>query len=54
MSKYHDLEVSVAKHLMALKDENAKLMRLLADTLFDNAVLKDFAARNRWCETGSG
>jgi len=35
------LEVSEAKRLRALEDENAKLKRLLADAKLDNAGLKD-------------
>ena len=32
------LEASDAKRLRALEEENAKLKRLLADTMLDNAV----------------
>ena len=39
-SKYGGLEVSGAARLKALEDENAKLKRLLADTMLDNVVLK--------------
>ncbi len=35
------MEVSEATRLKALQDENAKLKRLLADTMLDNVVLKD-------------
>ena len=35
-SKYGGMEVSQAAGLKALEDENAKLKRLLADTLLDN------------------
>lgn len=35
------MEVSEAARLKALEDENAKLKRLLADTMLDNVVLKD-------------
>ena len=38
-SKYGGLEVSEAKRLRALEDENAKLKRLLADVMLDNAGL---------------
>ena len=34
------MDVSEAKRLRALEDENAKLKRLLADQLLDNAALK--------------
>ena len=46
-SKYGGLEVSEAKRLRALEDENAKLKRLLADAMLDNAGLKDLLAR-KW------
>lgn len=34
------LEVSEAKRLKGLESENAKLRKLLADAMFDNAALK--------------
>jgi putative transposase len=40
-AKYGGLEVSDAKRLKALEDENAKLKRLLADAMLDNVALKD-------------
>jgi putative transposase len=46
-AKYGGLEVSEAKRLKALEDENALLKRLLADAMLDNAVLKDIAAK-KW------
>jgi putative transposase len=46
-SKYGGLEASEAKRLKALEDENAKLKRLLAETMLDNAMLKDIAAK-KW------
>ena len=36
-AKYGGLEVSEAKRLRSLEEENAKLKRLLADTMLDNA-----------------
>ncbi len=39
-ARHGGLEVSEAKRLKALEDENAKLKRLLAETMLDNAVLK--------------
>jgi putative transposase len=45
-SKYGGLEVSEAKRLKALEDENAKLKRLLADAMLDNAALKDVLSKN--------
>jgi predicted PurR-regulated permease PerM len=41
------LEVSDAKRLKALEDENAKLKRLLAEAMLDNAMLKDVASK-KW------
>jgi putative transposase len=46
-AKYGGLEVSEAKRLRSLEDENAKLKRLLADTMLDNAALKDLLAK-KW------
>ncbi|EAB1567118.1 IS3 family transposase [Salmonella enterica] len=40
-SKYGGLEVSEARRLRALEDENAKLKKLLAEAMLDNVVLKD-------------
>jgi putative transposase len=40
------MEVSDAAKLKTLKDENAKLKRLLAGTMLDNVVLKDLLGRN--------
>jgi putative transposase len=46
-AKYGGLEVSEAKRLRSLKDENAKLKRLLAEAMLDIAVLKDITAK-KW------
>ena len=40
-SKYGAMEVSDVAKMRSLEDENAKLKRLLADTMLDNVVLKD-------------
>jgi putative transposase len=45
-AKYGGLEVSDAKRLRALEEENARLKRLLADTMLDNAGLKDLLSKN--------
>jgi len=45
-SKYGGLEVSEARRLRELESENAKLKRLLADTMLDNVALKDLLAKN--------
>ena len=39
--------MSDAKRLKALEDENAKLKRLLADAMLDNAALKELLAK-KW------
>ena len=44
-SKYGGLEVSEARRLRELESENAKLKRLLADTMLDNVALKDLLAK---------
>ena len=46
-SKYGELEVSEAKRLRALEDENGRLKRLLADAMLDNAGLKDLLSK-KW------
>ena len=43
-SKYGGLEVSDAKRLKTLEDENRKLKKLLAEAMLDNAALKDIAS----------
>ena len=45
-AKYGGLEVSEARRLKALEDENARLKRLLADAMLDNAALKEIAGKN--------
>ena len=46
-AKFGGMEVSDAKRLRALEEENNKLKRLLADALLDNAALKDVVSR-KW------
>ena len=46
-AKYGGLEVSDARRLKALEDENAKLKKLLAEAMLDNAMLKDIASK-KW------
>jgi putative transposase len=46
-AKYGGLDVSDAKRLRSLEDENGKLKRLLAEAMLDNALLKDIAT-NVW------
>ena len=47
-AKYGGMDVSDARKLKALEDENAKLKKLLAEAMLDNAILKDVAAKNVW------
>jgi putative transposase len=46
-AKYGGMDVSDARRLKALEDENGKLKKLLAETMLDNAILKDIAAK-KW------
>ena len=46
-AKFGGIDVSDAKRLKALEEENSKLKRLLADALLDNAALKDVVSR-KW------
>lgn len=46
-AKYGGLEVSEAKRLRTLEDENGKLKKLLAEAMLDIAVLKDITAK-KW------
>ena len=46
-AKFGGLEVSEAKRLRQLEDENAKLKRLLADAMLDAAALKDLLSK-KW------
>ena len=45
-SKFGGMDVSEAKRLKTLETENAKLKRLLADAMLDNAALKDLLGKN--------
>ena len=40
-AKYGGMDVSDARRLKQLEEENAKLKRLVADTMLDVVVLKD-------------
>jgi putative transposase len=63
-SKFGGMDVSEAKHLRALEDENAKVKKLLAETMLDipvlsfaeGAVLKDITGKSGDArrETGGG
>ena len=45
-SKYGGLEVSDARRLRTLEDENRKLKKLLAEHVLDNAALKEMLTKN--------
>ena len=44
-TKFGGLQLSEAKHLRELESENAKLKKLLAEAMLDNAMLKDIATK---------
>lgn len=46
-AKFGGMDVSDAKRLKVLEDENAKLKRLLAEAMLDNTALKDLLSR-KW------
>ena len=46
-AKFGGMDVSEAKRLRSLGDENAKLKRLLADAMLDNVALKDLLGK-KW------
>lgn len=45
-SKYSGLDVSEARRLKALEDEDARLKKLLAKAMLDNTMQKDIASKN--------
>jgi putative transposase len=47
-SKYGGLEVSEAKRLKQLEEENAKLKRIVADQALGITMLKDLVGKNVW------
>ena len=46
-AKFGGMDVSDARRLKALGDENGKLKRLLADAMLDNTALKDLLSK-KW------
>ena len=46
-SKFAGMDVSDARRLKALEDENRRLKKLVADLSLDNAMLKDVVGR-KW------
>lgn len=45
-SKYGGMEASEAKRLKALEDENARLKKLLAESVMDVSTLREMLAKN--------
>ncbi len=45
-AKYGGMEVSDAKRLKALQEENAKLKKLLAESMLDMATLRELLGKN--------
>jgi putative transposase len=46
-AKFGGMDVSEARKLKALEDENAKLKRMLAEAMLDNVALKDLLGK-KW------
>jgi putative transposase len=46
-AKYGSMEVSEAKRLKALEDENARLKKLLAESMLNEAALRDLLGK-KW------
>jgi putative transposase len=46
-AKFGGMDVSEAKRLKGLEDENSRLKKLLADAMLDNAALKDLLSK-KW------
>lgn len=46
-AKYGGMDVSEARKLKALEDENARLKKLFADAMLDNSALKDLLGK-KW------
>lgn len=44
-ARYGGMDASEARRAKALETENARLKKLLADTMLDNAVLKDLLGK---------
>ncbi len=44
-AKYGGMDLSDAKRLKQLEDENSKLKRLVAEVMLDNVVLKDLLGK---------
>jgi len=44
-ARFGGMDVSDARRLMVLEDENSKLKKLLAEAMLDNAMLKDLNSK---------
>ena len=53
-ARFGGMDVSEAKRLRSLEDENGKLKRLLADAMLDNVALKDYLEKNGNARCGAG
>jgi putative transposase len=49
-SKFGGMSIPDARRLKQLEEENARLKKLLAEVMLDNAVLKDITARKSLAE----
>jgi putative transposase len=47
-AKFGGMDVSEAKRLKALEEENAKLKKLLAEQMLDVAALRELLSKNVW------
>ena len=45
-SKFEVMDISEAKRLRHLEQENSRLKKLVADLMLDNTMLKDIASKN--------
>ena len=52
-ARFGGMDISEARRLKALEDENTRLKRLLADVMLDNAALKDLVGK-KWGRPQSG
>ena len=46
--RYGGMEVSEARRLKALEEENARLKKLLAESMMDVATLREMLGKNVW------
>ena len=46
-AKFGGIDVSDARRLKTLETENARLKKLLADSMLDNSILKDLLGKSR-------